>query len=115
VIKALNINYGCFHIEAIKTIDGWELIDFNPRIGGALILESTSRISGSNLVDAWLAQLTRTSFSLSTETEKPKYTVFRVFFASPGRWIQSISKRNSDYFLMPGDCPKLRWKLKFER
>ena len=104
----LHLDWGCYHIEARFTAHGWDLIEVNPRLGGALISHSVKAMTeGHSLVSLWLDLLlygsgadadTRQAFE--TYLAKIAYrsdgvcpselsTFFRVYFAEPGR-LESV-------------------------
>ncbi|MFI7104179.1 acetyl-CoA carboxylase biotin carboxylase subunit family protein [Streptomyces sp. NPDC050161] len=97
-LETLGLHWGCFHIEARHTPDGWDLIEINPRVGGSLISPSVAALTGgTGLLDLWLdSQLTAgrpgafrqrlkdLSFAADGTTPSPEATFFRVFFADPG-------------------------------
>ena len=114
VLKALDINAGCFHIEA-KTHEGnWEIIEINPRIGGALISDSVKYFTkGYSLLEAWLDSLISArdqwqdrnsgikslqeklfNLDVACQGNSPKQlaTFFRVYFAGKGR-IAKVEQR----------------------
>ncbi|MGW1838516.1 ATP-grasp domain-containing protein [Streptomyces sp. NPDC002067] len=98
VLELLELNWGCFHIEARHSASGWDLIEINPRVGGSLISPSVAALTGGpGLLDLWLDSLlgAHRPAALRTTLEKLSYTAggaapggratfFRVFFADPG-------------------------------
>jgi biotin carboxylase len=120
LMAATGANWGCFHIEARLTAHGWELIEINPRVGGALISASVAaQTGGDSLLDYWLRVLLARSAeeaaalnaklrTLQSAYPHPRASFFRVYFAKPGK-IESIRrgemKRQPDSvqcFLEPG-------------
>jgi biotin carboxylase len=96
VLHLLEINSGCFHIEARYDGQRWDLIEINPRIGGSLISHSVKALNGeASMLELWLdlllsgarfrPSLERLSYSPEGEAPGDTATFFRVYFASPGR------------------------------
>ncbi|MFJ4811710.1 ATP-grasp domain-containing protein [Streptomyces longwoodensis] len=98
VLDVLDLDWGCFHVEARHTASGWDLIEVNPRVGGSLISPSVAALTGGpGLLDLWLDSLltadrpdgfgvTLRSLSFAADGTTPcrSATFFRVFFAEPG-------------------------------
>jgi biotin carboxylase len=96
LMAATAANWGCFHIEARLTDQGWELIEINPRVGGALISDSVAvQTGGQSLLDYWLrallagdawdsAALGADLMALQNAYPHPRASFFRVYFARPG-------------------------------
>lgn len=98
VLDVLDLDWGCFHVEARHTASGWDLIEVNPRVGGSLISPSVAALTGGpGLLDLWLdslltadrpdgfgATLRNLSFAADGTTPCRSVTFFRVFFAEPG-------------------------------
>jgi biotin carboxylase len=96
VLGALGAAWGCFHIEARLTPQGWELIEVNPRAGGALISQSSAaQHGGRSLLDQWLDVLLdqqgpdacRLQGALADQARgypTGRAAFFRVFYAQPG-------------------------------
>jgi hypothetical protein len=96
LLGALGAGWGCFHIEARRTAQGWELIEANPRAGGALISHSSAaQHGGRSLLDQWLdllldqhgAAAERLREGLACQAghyPNDRATFFRVYFAKPG-------------------------------
>lgn len=85
-LGAMEVDTGIYHVEArFDAMAGWELIEVNPRIGGAYIVDSTRIHSNVDLLGTWIDLL------LGHEFEKPSFvertTFFRVFFGRPGKTI----------------------------
>lgn len=93
VVDTLDARAGAFHIEAKRTSNGWEMVDFNPRVGGALILESTRRVSGENLLILWIRQLIKLPNKTSNKSvsDSNTKTFFRVYFAEPNKVVDQVS------------------------
>lgn len=104
ILSALGATWGCFHIEARLTPKGWELIEVNPRVGGALISHSSgAQHGGRSLLDQWLdilldqrgSEAERLRNTLATQANSyptDRATFFRIYFAQPG--LISNIKRN---------------------
>lgn len=98
ILKVLNVNTGCFHIEARCDGKNWEIIEVNPRIGGAYIYRSTRWISGFCLLKRWLLTL----MNIPAQDQIEKYVApmgrsfFRVYFGHPGKTICRIKKSRGD-------------------
>ena len=102
VFAHLALDWGCFHVEARFDGARWDLIEINPRVGGSLISPSVKALNGTaNLLDMWLAvllldadaaraSLAHLAYGADGRAAGPNATVFRVYFASPGR-IESIA------------------------
>lgn len=99
IFKVLDINIGCFHVEAKYTNNNiWEIIEINPRIGGALISQSVKYFTkGHSILELWLKSLIYKpnniafeqllkSLNISKNGMSPhnQGTFFRVYFASKG-------------------------------
>ncbi|MBH8563565.1 ATP-grasp domain-containing protein [Nostoc sp. CENA67] len=107
IFQHLQLQWGCYHLEARCYNDHWEVIEINPRVGGALISPSVSILTqGVSMTQLWLnnllyqtaeeqlqqkAQLAK--FDLGTETyqQSPMSSYFRVYFAHAGR-IRTIQQ-----------------------
>ncbi|MBR8302804.1 ATP-grasp domain-containing protein [Burkholderia dolosa] len=126
LLAELRLDWGCFHIEA--RFDGirWELIEVNPRVGGALISRSVKALNGqAGVLELWLDlmvsqtaavpskayvdTLAALSYHADGTPPTPDATFFRVYFAVPGR-IERIDVQPTDppplltqVLLKPGD------------
>ncbi len=104
-LKAMGLDRGLFHVEAKwdPAMDRWELIEINPRVGGALIKESVNqRHRGISLLGLWIETLLVHDASemsillkklekLEMESRNSEVrTLFRVFFGTPGKVIGKI-------------------------
>ena len=106
-LQALGIRTGCYHIEAkyLASTNQWEVIEINPRLGGALIKESVFELTeGVELIEEWMRIILsaprytkqlklRASQSSPVGKQKtgPKNgTFFRVYFGEPGRTVKEI-------------------------
>ncbi len=102
-LKALGIQNGCYHVEAkFDFLTGrWEIIEVNPRVGGAMIKESVRITSnGGNLISLWMDSLLaktprqrnelRTSLRNYAKNRGSVTSMFRVYFGTPGLKIKSI-------------------------
>ncbi|MBU9216796.1 ATP-grasp domain-containing protein [Burkholderia gladioli] len=112
VLAQLDLDWGCFHIEARFDGERWDLIEVNPRVGGSLISRSVLALNGrASVLDLWLDQLlsqqdgkasppyldTLETLSYRDDGSAPtdQATFFRVYFALPGR-IERIDVEPSD-------------------
>ncbi|MEX5637698.1 ATP-grasp domain-containing protein [Parafrankia sp. FMc2] len=96
-LKALGVDTGVHHAEARYTSGGaWEIVEVNPRIGGAYIVPSTRLHSGVDLLGRWIDLLLGDDSQLPA-AEPPsdgvRRTFFRVFFGEPGRHVTRLSRR----------------------
>lgn len=112
-VAALDLRWGCFHIEARYAPSGWDLIEINPRVGGSLISPSVAALTGGpGMLDLWLDSLLTASqpagflktlqelsFAVDGTTPIPNATFFRVFFTGPGT-IREVGL-NSDLPFQP--------------
>lgn len=95
-ISALKLDAGAYHIEAKCDNAGhWEVIEINPRIGGAYIVPSTTLLSGVNLLQAWIQQLL--GLPITHKSIGSERTFFRVYFGDAGKKVESIGF-NSNHF-----------------
>ncbi len=107
-LKALSLRHGCYHIEARfnTATRKWEIIEINPRVGGAFIVQSTRWVSGHRSLRLWLESLvpSRTWQALGNEnqlTTLESYctakgrSYFRVYFGTPGKQINKIATTQS--------------------
>ena len=98
VFSNLQINYGCFHVEA-KYNECWELIEINPRVGGSLISSCVEHFTGGDsMLKLWLQTLLITSansemliehlkrLDIADQGTSPsnRSTFFRVYFGEAG-------------------------------
>lgn len=99
VFNMLDIQQGCFHVEAKCNQGQWEIIEINPRVGGALISPSVEYFTnGDSMLKLWLTALIRTSaerapfldhlnrLDISQQGISPssRATFFRVYFGEVG-------------------------------
>jgi hypothetical protein len=107
IFHNLQLQWGCYHLEARCHCNHWEVIEINPRVGGALISPSVRILTqGVSMTELWLdsllyqqreEQLQQQSrlanFDLGTDTYQPTpvSTYFRVYFAKPG-CIKAINR-----------------------
>ncbi|SFE23353.1 Biotin carboxylase [Actinopolyspora alba] len=123
-LTALDLRWGCFHVEARYASSGWDLIEVNPRVGGSLISPSVAALTGGpGMLDLWLDLLLTASqpggflktlkglsFGMDGTTPSPNATFFRVFFTGPGT-IREVGLNDdlpfqpllSHVLLKPGD------------
>ncbi|WP_248815709.1 acetyl-CoA carboxylase biotin carboxylase subunit family protein [Frankia sp. AgPm24] len=98
-LKALDVDTGVHHVEARHTPDGtWEIVEINPRIGGAYIVPSTLVHSGVDLLGRWIDLLldqpdTAAAGIETAAADGVRRTFFRVFFGDPGQRIARITRR----------------------
>lgn len=105
VFATLRLSDGCFHVEARKTNEGWEIVEINPRIGGAFIVRSTHLVSeGCCLLESWVRSLvkkTQIKKITASSTRSNQFfsrktaTFFRVYFAEPNQKIKAIEIRKN--------------------
>lgn len=108
IFQKLALSWGCFHVEAKCHHGHWEIIEINPRVGGAYISHSVAILTGGeNLLSFWLKSLLlQKESSAKTLFLKQLYhqssegkgffnrknsTFFRVYFAEPGKKIRQIN------------------------
>jgi hypothetical protein len=111
VLDQLQLDCGCFHLEARYDGERWDMIEINPRVGGSLISHSTRALNGeagvlelwldSLLVcasadpfqqTAWKAHLAELSYRADGAHPAQSATFFRAYFAEPGK-IESVGLR----------------------
>lgn len=109
VFAQLQLDWGCFHVEARFDGSRWDLIEINPRVGGSLISPSVKALNGeAGMLELWLALLLeqaggiqyaglantfrRLSYKQDGTPPTALATFFRVYFAAPGQ-IDSIEVR----------------------
>ena len=96
IAKCLGLAFGCYHIEMKYTsADRWELIEVNPRVGGALIHDSTLLRTNYCLLQAWLRSLLGEAMA-APENEIDNLTYFEVEYAETGKEVLKICT-NSHY------------------
>lgn len=89
VMATLGVETGVYHVELkCDAQDHWEVIEINPRIGGAYIVESTRLHSGVCLLQRWLALIT--GAPLAAKRPEQRSTFFRVFFGQPGKTLSRL-------------------------
>lgn len=107
IFHNLQLQWGCYHLEARCHHNYWEVIEINPRVGGALISPSVRILTqGVSMTELWLDSLlyqqpeeqlqqqTRlANFDLGSDTYQPisVSSYFRVYFAKSGR-IKAINQ-----------------------
>ncbi|ENY72860.1 hypothetical protein G114_05520 [Aeromonas diversa CDC 2478-85] len=90
-LSALGATTGLFHVEAkYHPSLGWELIEINPRVGGAYILDSIKHHAGVDLLTHWIALLQ--GKPLPTPPAPLRRSFFRVFFGQAGRTVQHLQR-----------------------
>lgn len=109
VFAQLQLDWGCFHVEARFDGARWDLIEINPRVGGSLISQSVKALNGeAGMLELWLAvlldqadgaqyaglssMLRRLAYQADGAAPTSLATFFRVYFAAPGQ-IESIEVR----------------------
>lgn len=97
-LEALGGKTGLFHVEARFDGKHWELIEVNPRVGGAYIYHSTKATTGGTcLLELWtrslLGQTELVEPSWDTGVLPAQSTFFRVFFGMPGKTVSKIGLR----------------------
>lgn len=120
VISVLGVTHGCYHIE-FKSISKeiFEIVEVNPRIGGALILESTQQVSGVNMLSWWIANISSTMNSIILKNQQLQPTIhkgkgipfsaFRVYFSNMVGILEHVainhckpSPQKYDLLVQPG-------------
>ncbi len=90
-LKALDVDTGVHHVEArCAGGDTWEIVEVNPRIGGAYIVPSTRRHSGVDLLGRWIDLLIGQAGEPAAH--EARRTFFRVFFGEPGRHVTQLTR-----------------------
>lgn len=91
VMQALGINTGVYHVEMkCDPQKQWEVVEINPRIGGAYIVDSTKIHAGRCLLDTWLMLILGKP---PVRTLSPaRTTFFRVYFGQSGKTLQRIQR-----------------------
>ena len=134
VFLLLNINSGCFHVEAKYDNGQWEIIEINPRVGGSFISQSVEHFTnGHSLVNLWIklllqstqedAQYSQLLASLSVTganlSPNQKATFFRVFYGEVGT-VSSVEQEPGRFpplmtqvFVKEGDCFSVSHKENF--
>ncbi|KAB8032109.1 ATP-grasp domain-containing protein [Fluviispira multicolorata] len=109
VCSILSLNNGVFHIEAKyeRSINKWEIIEINCRVGGSFINKSSEKWSGINLIDIWLDIILGNEENLHKKIIKSiKYegisSFFRVYFGEPDKKILSVSRNEVE--IEPNEC-----------
>ncbi|RJT44354.1 ATP-grasp domain-containing protein [Rahnella woolbedingensis] len=91
VMQTLGVHTGVYHVEMkCDARNRWEIIEINPRIGGAYIVDSTRVHSGACLLETWLRLITGKPAQRGSRHERT--TFFRVFFGQSGRTLQRIER-----------------------
>ncbi len=108
IFETLQLDWGCFHLEAKCYQGQWEVIEINPRVGGAYISQSVATlIEGESLLALWLKSLVLQQDKKSYQAlkhllhqqsmqgelfwKRKNGVFFRVYFAEPGKVINNIS------------------------
>jgi hypothetical protein len=118
MFEHLELDWGCFHVEARFDGERWDLIEINPRVGGSLISNSVKAQNGEHgMLDLWVDLLTAhgvdsvsgvphdgeayidrlsaLSYTDDGASSTNKATFFRVYFASPGT-VAQVGVREMD-------------------
>ncbi|PKQ81580.1 ATP-grasp domain-containing protein [Aeromonas sobria] len=94
-LASLGITTGLFHIEAkFAEEQGWEIVEINPRIGGAYILESARHHAGVDLLSLWLDSLLSQPIQPAPPLNRRSF--FRVFFGQSGRTLSRIQHQSGN-------------------
>jgi predicted ATP-grasp superfamily ATP-dependent carboligase len=127
LFAALELDWGCFHVEARYDGTTWELIEINPRVGGSLISHSVKALTGHGVLELWVdlllthgpgtgtaSEAYRQRLAALSSTESGQQdgglaTFFRVYFARPGL-VSAVALRDmtpaptlAQVLLRPGD------------
>ncbi|MFJ8627130.1 acetyl-CoA carboxylase biotin carboxylase subunit family protein [Kitasatospora sp. NPDC093550] len=90
-LRALGVDTGVHHVEArFQRGRGWEIVEVNPRIGGAYIVASTLRHRGVDVLELWIDQLLGRPVEPTASEERS--TFFRVFYGEPGRRVARVAR-----------------------
>jgi hypothetical protein len=118
VFQSLELDWGCFHVEARHDGGHWDLIEINPRVGGCLISPSVKALNGqAGVLDLWLDLLLAESAAAAGALEIFEARLAAISFRSDGTppyeqagTIEHVALRNiepapivSQLFLKPGD------------
>ncbi|EPZ6098334.1 ATP-grasp domain-containing protein [Klebsiella aerogenes] len=91
IMKALGADTGVYHVEMkFDPQLQWEVVEINPRIGGAYIVDSTKIHSGACLLETWLMLILGRSHVRSAAPART--TFFRVFFGQSGKTLLRIQR-----------------------
>lgn len=107
ILSILGLNAGIYHVELkAKSPEIIELIEINPRLGGAMIDELTACATGQSLIRLGLLALTQSHSEARKEhtlvrnalkrhyLESDKVHFFRVFFGKRNQKIKKIGWQN---------------------
>ncbi len=102
VFKALDVSTGCYHAEFKMCAAGkLELIELNPRVGGALIIESTNYITDDNILGLWIKTIVDRDFQPKLKNPLVaeagaviRCSAFRVYFSETTGIVDQISYKN---------------------
>lgn len=109
-LLALGAQEGVYHVEArYHEEDGWEIVEANPRIGGAYIVDSTRLHCGVDLIGRWIELIY--GECAPVEADERRRTFFRVFFGEPGRTVARLDRGDTGLpivvdrlFVKEGEC-----------
>lgn len=117
-LHALGLTEGAYHIEARydAAAGGWDVIEINPRIGGAFVNFCSGEVNGgTTILDAWLMTLLRGSDSASLVIDLERLTrafeqtrqggVFYMLCGEPGRIVDRVELNLSKW--PPVHCNQL--------
>jgi hypothetical protein len=89
VLQGVGVTEGVYHVEARHdSQQGWEIIEANPRIGGAYIVDSTRLHRGVDLIGRWIDLIAGRDPAVASSESRS--TFFRVFFGEPGMTIERL-------------------------
>ena len=103
IFDELDIKTGCYHLEfKIDKDNNYEIIEINPRVGGAYIVESTNFISDEDILSLWIKSLSNLYIGknyknielLSNKSinNLTRCTAFRVYFSESKGLLKSIKQ-----------------------
>ncbi|MFJ2281263.1 acetyl-CoA carboxylase biotin carboxylase subunit family protein [Pseudomonas sp. NPDC087803] len=102
VLGCMELQWGCYHVEARFSGQHWDLIEINPRVGGSLISHSVEAVThGHSMLSLWLdlllasqddtglrqklvEDLAQFEWHADGTSDQSVATFFRVYFAEPG-------------------------------
>ena len=91
IMEVLGADTGVYHVEMkFDPQRQWEVVEINPRIGGAYIVDSTKIHSGVCLLDTWFMLILGREPTRKIFPER--ITFFRVFFGQSGKTLQQIQR-----------------------
>ncbi len=109
LLRALEFTAGCFHLEAMETRSGLELIEINPRPGGGGVQPIVKKLSGVSLGD----ECVRLWLGLEPDREPAvrKISCISYFVLYPDKKgiLRSIRSEESVDLLLDGQRIRGRW------